>query len=495
MYLMGFIPSYSSRLRFTYLVSLLTFCFFLGQFAASGQKTHKDHEEYKGHKITGSVSNYNGKMAVLAMLYGGNKYVVDSATVDNGTFTFESQYILHSGVYLVVLPPTKSLLLLIDENVPAFSFTADYNNIDATIKFTGSADNTAFYEYNTFFQTKRTELEQIKTAYTSQKNDNAKQELLARMQHLKSDVMKYQSDLVARMPGTLTGALVNCEVVVEPPVFDGSPEEIQMKKYLFQKNHFFDNINLTDDRLIRAPQNVLVDKIDHYLENLTPPQVDSIIRSVDYILQKSKPSDVAYRFFLTYLFNKYRESNKVGMDAVYVHIAEEYIAKGKAPWIEESEKMQVLEAIKYISPILIGKTAPDFTVQKEDGSNISLRSIQSPYTILIFWSPNCAHCKESMPHLNDFNTKYKDKGIQIFAVCTKVNEQEKSCWEYLDKNMMKNWINASDKTGGTSSVQTLYNVKTTPKIFVLDKNKKILVKDIAVENLEDIFKSLLAEKQ
>ncbi len=182
------------------------------------------------------------------------------------------------------------------------------------------------------------------------------------------------------------------------------------------------------------------------------------------------------------------------MDGVYVHIAENYMAKGKTPWIDTAQQRQVLEVVKAISPTLMGKKAPNFTVQLEDKKNISLYDIQSPYTVLIFWAPDCLHCQQSLPLLNTFYSTYKDKGVQVFAVCIKLNDQEKNCWTYIDKNQFTGWINASDQTGGDASIQTQYNIKTTPKVYVLDKNKTIVVKDIGVENLEEVFKRLISEK-
>jgi len=474
--------SIHTQIKKIFIASLLTFCFFLNQGFASG------------HKINGNLTHFEGGEVYLSMLYGGNQYVVDTAKVVNGSFSFESIYDLQSGVYLVILPPAKSFLVLVNQNETEFSFFADNKDIDGTIRFEGSPDNKEYYDYLRYFQTRRMELDKIKSTYDAQKSDQDKTELLAKMQQQKKEIIAYQAALVARIPNTLTAAMVRCELPVEVPTYDGSPEDIQMKKYLFQKAHFFDNVNLSDERLIRAPKNVLVDRVEYYLDNLTVQTPDSINKSVDYILKKTENTQVAYRFFLTHMFNKYREAKNIGMDGVFVHIAEEYIAKGKAPWINEEEKNSVLSAVKLISPTLIGKKAPNFTVQGEDGKNISLNDIQSPYTVLVFWAPNCAHCQQSMPVLSNFYKTYKDKGVQVFAVCTKLNEQEKGCWDYIDKNQYTNWINGSDKSGGTSSIQTTYNIKTTPKVYVLSKDKTILAKDLAVENLEEVFKRILPGK-
>ena len=112
-------------------------------------------------RISGVISGYTGSEAFLAMMYGGNQYVVDTAQAVNGAFVFESNYKLQSGVYLVVLPPANSFLILVDQNIPAFSFKGDIKDIDGTLHFEGSADNTAYYEYYRFFELKKNTLDQI----------------------------------------------------------------------------------------------------------------------------------------------------------------------------------------------------------------------------------------------------------------------------------------------------------------------------------------------
>ena len=444
-----------------------------------------------GHRISGSIRNFDGNVAYLSMLYGGHQYVVDTASVSDGNFVFESIYELQSGVYAVILPPSTSFLVLVDYNVPQFTFTGDLQNIQSTLTFNGSKDNDVYYEYLRFFESKRSFIDSTKAAYESKVTDDDRVELLAKMQGLKKDVIAYQESLVQKYPGYLTSAMVKCELPVEVPAFTGSPEEIQLKKYLFQKEHFFDNINLADDRLIRAPRAVLVDRVDYYLDHLTVQLPDSINASVDRILLLSKDSDESYRFFLTHIFNKYREAKTIGMDGIFVHIAEEYIAKGKAPWIGMEEREAVLAAVRLISPTLIGKKAPDFEVQRRDGSSMRLSNVVSPYTVLFFWSPNCTHCQQSMPKLDGIYKKYKSKGVQLFAVCTKLNEQEKNCWDYVDEKAYGDWLHASDQSGGASGVLRQYNIQTTPRIFILDNDKTILAKDLGVDHLEEVLNRII----
>lgn len=467
-------------------IMFIVICLLTGmQFRSVAQS-----QEIKGH-----IKGAKTEVAYLTMLYGGHQYAVDSARVTDGNFTFSTALMLQSGVYVVVLPPTSGFLILIDGSSPKFSFTADASDIIGSIQFQNSLENNEYYKYLNFFGQKKAQLDDIKKEFDAVGEDADRTSLIARMQAVKQDVITYQKDLVNRLPNSLTSAIIKCELVQETPAFTGSPEEINFKQYRFQKDHYFDNIDLGDERLIRTPKSVLVDRVDHYLKYIVPQQPDSIIQGIDMILAKSAASEVSFRFFLTHFFNTYRESQVMGMDAVYVHIAEKYIANGRAPWIEEKERSLVLDAVKRISPTVIGKVAPDFTVSKSDGTDLTLSAIESPFTVLIFWSPECTHCQEELPAIRAFYESYKDKGVEVLAICTKTEMNAKPCHTYLEKNQLTGWLEGSAQTSQAADQLVVYNIRTTPKILVLDKQKKILAKDFNASFLPEIMNRLLEVKK
>ena len=191
--------------------------------------------------------------------------------------------------------------------------------------------------------------------------------------------------------------------------------------------------------------------------------------------------------------NEYAKSKIVGFDAVYVHLAENYYAKGKAPWTEEEQLSKIVKNAKTLKPILIGKTAPDITVYNKGGDPISLHKLDVPFTVLFFWDPECGHCKKSMPDMLAFHEKYKAKGVEVFAVCTKTGSGVDKCWETIEEKEMGRWINATDQWL-RSRYKTIYDVRTTPQIFILDENKTILSKRIAAEQLEEVMDQLIKIK-
>ena len=81
--------------------------------------------------------------------------------------------------------------------------------------------------------------------------------------------------------------------------------------------------------------------------------------------------------------------------------------------------------------------------------------------------------------MKEFYDKHKDSGIEIFAVCTK---DDKEKWEkYIVDNGLT-WINGWDPQR-MSRFDYFYNVESTPMIYILDRNKKIIAKRLGVENI------------
>ena len=100
-----------------------------------------------------------------------------------------------------------------------------------------------------------------------------------------------------------------------------------------------------------------------------------------------------------------------------------------------------------------------------------------------------------MPEIGKFQKDYEDKGVTVLSVCTKVLADEAKCWDFVDEREIGHLVNASDMRGGKSFVRTLYNVRRTPKLFVLDQDKKILTKELNVEQLYEYFETRIIQEE
>ncbi|HKK88981.1 MAG TPA: TlpA disulfide reductase family protein, partial [Saprospiraceae bacterium] len=165
----------------------------------------------------------------------------------------------------------------------------------------------------------------------------------------------------------------------------------------------------------------------------------------------------------------------------------------EAPWVSEEQLNKMMKNSKTLKPILLGKIAPDIELTTRAGDKLSLHDLKSNFTVLYFWDPDCGHCKKSIPKVVEFYEKFKDRGVEVLAVCTKLTDKVPECWEAVDDRGMDIWINAADPYL-RSRYKQLYDIRSTPMIYILDENKEILSKKISSSQLEEVLTKLIQMK-
>ena len=454
--------------------------------------------ENGGYKITVELDNFTQTEAYLAGYIGDTPYILDTVQVENNQVVFQDTEQLESGVYLIVLPPdNKFIQIFIDEKNQHFTLKADYAQLDnQAFVVEGSSANTLFYEYVNFLSQQgpkaRDLQEKIKKAEAEGQSID---DLKKRLDQVNKDVKNYQHQLVKDHPNSPVATWIKFSFETEIPEFEGTEKELQFKRYYYRKTHFFDKVNFADSSLYRNP--MLPKKVNYYMDQLTPALPDSIIQSVDFILNKVKPVNKTFRYYLSQFLNQYAEEaqNKIGMDAVYVHLVDNYYAKGDAPWLEKEQLDKIMLESQRRRPTLIGRKAMNIKMRKEDGSTISLYDVESPYTVLYFWRYDCSHCKKSTPFMVDFYKKFKDRGVKVMGTCVKMKEKDmEECWKYVHEKEMEDWINVVDP-GNLSKFTAKFDTRITPRIFILDKDKKILINRIGAEQLDELMEQIILEDQ
>ncbi|MCB0631454.1 MAG: redoxin domain-containing protein [Saprospiraceae bacterium] len=461
---------------------LLTFLLLLmaGQLLANG-----------GYEIKVKIEGYEGKELLLAYHYGESQYVKDTVPVNDADyFVFSGEEALEPGFYMVVIPPKNDFFqLLIDDQNQRFSVTTKADNPAQYVKIEGSPENELFYEYLAYLAEKRPVVESLQAEMKAAEGDAGKTaEVQARIDVINEEVTAYQDNLTAQHPKSFTAAIILSGKQLEMPEFKGSDEELQMKQWEYTKAHYFDNLDISDPRMLRTP--FLFQRIDYFVNKLQVQHPDTLSKAIDYILKKAEPSEETFKYYLIHFLNAYARSKIVGMDAVYVHLVDKYYAQGKAPWTEEDQLKKILDNANTLRPLLIGKTAPNLKLYKKDGSPVELHDVDAKYTILYFWRYDCGHCKKSTPKMKEFYDAYKDKGVKIMAVCVKPFNEIAGCWEYIEDNEIQDWLHTTDPYSRSRYAQ-IYDVRSTPQIYVLDQNKEILSKKIDADQLPELMDHLI----
>jgi len=397
------------------------------------------------YSIDLELQNYEYDTVVIGNYFADKTLVKDTVVRGkDGHFLFAGTDTLNAGVYLVLTQPDNNYSqFLIDGTDTEFSLQWDTKD-PLALAAEGSIDNSLFYEYMKYLTDLRAKADPLREKISNAKEagktaDKAQQKL----ETLDAEVKAHQSNILMKYPESMTAMFIKSSEQVVIPDFEGTKEEVQEKTYRYYKAHYFDNIELHNPATLRTP--FLHERVDYYMEKLTIKDPDSIISSIDYILAEMKPAPETYRYYTSYLTNKYANMKIVGMDAVYVHMVDKYYATGAAPWVEEKTLTKMKENARNLRPILIGKPFPDVTTYMEDGTPVVIREVEAEYTVLVFWAHDCGHCTKAMPDVVDFYKAYQSKGVKLISICTKGGEKMKPCIEAVPKKGMEDFINTFDE--------------------------------------------------
>jgi thiol-disulfide isomerase/thioredoxin len=152
--------------------------------------------------------------------------------------------------------------------------------------------------------------------------------------------------------------------------------------------------------------------------------------------------------------------------------------------VSEDVKKRIADKVNTMKDLLVNKTFPALSLLDPAGKKVSVQSIAAEYTVLFFYAPTCGHCKEASPVLKAFYDKNKASGIKVMAISTEHNKEE---WaSFIKTYHLEELINGFDALQEIDFLKK-FDVVTTPTIYILDKNKKIIARKMPVEQLDDFL--------
>jgi thiol-disulfide isomerase/thioredoxin len=440
-----------------------------------------------GYELKLTIKGVKDEMCQLAYYFGDKQYIKDSARADaKGLVVFKGTGSLPGGIYLTVTPSRKYFEMLIDKE-QHFSMETDTSDFIASMKVKGSKDNEQFYSYLQWISNKGKQMESLKKELDAAKGNETKTKEIRDLQmEIDKEVKAYKIKFADENPDRLLSKIFLAgwePEIPEAPLLENGKKDSTFA-YRYYKAHYFDKLDMKDDRLLRSP--VFAGKIKQYIEKLTPQIPDSINAAASRIIDMTDENGEIFKYLVYYITNTYEKSEIMGMDAVFVYMAKKYYLSGKAYWIDDSQKEKIRERVIALEPCLLGVKATNITLLKNDFHPVSLYEIKNKYTILYFWDPSCGHCQKVTPKLSEFyNTKAKDLDLEIIGVYIEADTTE--WFKYIKEKELK-WINAADLLG-KANFRKYYDIYSTPVIYLMDRNKKLIAKRIDVEKLEDFIRN------
>ena len=436
----------------------------------------------QGYDIRTKINGQQDTVAYLGHHFATQRYVDDTAKVVNGVASFSGPEKLANGVYFYYSPSVYFEFLISDQQ---FSISGDAEDVIRTATIEGSPLNNGFLEMQRFNFLKRTEADQLKAKLDSTKNESEIESIRAQLYSIDAEIKDFQKGLQAQHPESLLAKLILLMQTPEVPEIPAGEDSVTFS-YNYYKNHFWDGIDITDPGLLRSP--LLHNKIMDYLDNVVVQQVDTVIKEVDHLLQIAQRSPEAFRYLLLTLTNKYVSPKINGHDEVFVFLVDNYYLNGLATWTDQVTIDKLEERAASIRPNFIGDPAHPFILQDTLGTDYALYDIRAKYTVLYFYDPDCGHCKKATPMLYEAYADLRAKDVEVLAICTTTDKER---WqEFIVENDL-NWPNLADLNGVTH-IKFYYDVRSTPTVYILDKDKKILLKKIASEDVPEVIDQLIA---
>jgi thiol-disulfide isomerase/thioredoxin len=441
----------------------------------------------KNYKINVQIDGLNDSLVLLANYNGDKQFVADTAFRTKGNnYSFTGSPLLPEGMYFVAGAGKNKLFDFIVPGEQEFTITGKKDRLPASLEVRNNHENKLFFDYVRFLsekQKKQINLVEQKKKYGEGTDSSGIVDNQIAM--LNEEVKRYITGIIHSNPGSFIAAFLKSmqdpEIPKTPLLPNGRPDSTFT--YRYYKAHFWDNIDLSDDRLIRTP--FLHNRVDQYLTKLTSPAPDSLIAAIDELFRRAGNNEESFKYLMWYFTIKYESSEIMGYDAIFVHLVDTYYADPKMKWMNLTVKENLIKRAKTLKPILIGKNAPEMILLDTLQIPVSLYKIPADYTIIYFWDPDCSHCKKETPMLVDFYKRNKlNYNLEVYAVC--MDTSWKDMKKYIQQNKT-NWINVNGFYSMTPDFREMYDVHSSPVMFLLDRDKKIIAKRVLTERMAEIL--------
>lgn len=486
----------------------------LGLFALAGTLSAQDPKRRLDFTVTGVSKD----TVYLANYYGNKLFYNDTAVADaKGHIVFQRAKGYKAGVYAVVVPGPKYFEILVNE--PEVVMTTDTADLLGHLVVKKSLENQVFLEYVRFLGEKKKDGEALRSRMEATQDPIAKAQVKEQLVQLDRSIKDYMTAAVAKNPGTYAASLIRMSM---------DPEQVEIKRpdgtvdsaatYYHYRQHYWDNTDLTDERILRAP--VFQNKFDEYIGKVVPQIPDTINKMADDLIARMSTTPELWKFAVHNITYKYETSEIMGMDAVFVHMAQTYYCPkpgeaSKATWMSKEKLDKLCERARKQAPLVIGARSRDIILTDTTEQKwISMHRMPSEFVLIVFWDPHCGHCKTALPDLyKQYQEKLKPIGVEVYSVAKATDSTLFADWKAFIREHDMQWTNvgltwhvfaearknSSKYIPQYTTIESLnysetWDVYTTPRFFLVDAERKIVGKQIEPDKVVKLVEQLRKTK-
>ncbi len=464
-------------------------------------------------KIKLKVAGEKDTTVFLIKYYGKNLLYADTAEMKNGMVEFNGK-LQKPGIVGLLLPGQRYFEFIYNnEEIQLETKGPDFMK---NMKVKKSEENMIFNDYIDFISKQRSTVNEYVSSRDQFKKEDAEYKSWSnKIDSISKSVITYQENLVNKHQDKLVSKIVKMSMDVKipdaPKNDKGEPLDPEFAYHYFRE-HYFENMDLKDDRLVNTP--IFHNKLDYYFsDKMLMQHPDTIVKYAYNFVDRLDQKSEMFKYSVTHITSTFEKSKIMGMDKVFVKMGERYYcsknSEGKSPatWMQETKLKELCDKVNINKNLVQGVIPPNITLR--DTTDVTWKdfySLKSDYVILYFWEADCGHCKVSTPKLQKlYEEKLKARNVEVFGVSKAIGDEFGKWKKFIAKNNLT-FINVglTDKlfkeatedarkfVPKLTSLESLnfqetYDIASTPRVFILDKDKKIIGKGLSISQLEDFM--------
>lgn len=261
-------------------------------------------------------------------------------------------------------------------------------------------------------------------------------------------------------------------------------DEQEQIDYVFR--HFWDDFDFQDTVKVFNPD-YGEQAIANYIGYFPLVTTDTLRAGIAELFGQASIEAKSFEYMKYQLENYLSNPNSPMRNDLFFETVLEYFIASEE--ISDEERMRYDTLLPLARKNKPGTLATNFSFLTADGNSKELHELEAPFTILMFYEPGCKSCEETIALMKNnpaFNAIIENSGLTIAAIYPDGNQQ---VWEEYQSNIPDNWINGIDTEQKVIS-EGLYIIKATPTLYLLDKEKNVLLKDTDIVHIVRFFQSI-----